>query len=371
MTQSDDEAQTSVDRSSLQVEAPRGTTSDAQGGESVPAGLEPLVTILTFCAHPALAYGTLLIFKSVRVGFPNARIEVFDNGSHPDVLPDIERAAAEVGASFEAMTPRHYVDHYRWLLLGREHDRRPLVIVDPDVIFWERVEHWQFGDAVMAGRLMKLNSHGNFFNQPRLHPSLLWIPDVARLRVAVRRREIWYRFQTGKPWDCVRQCVEREGERLFCSDTMAQLYQALSDECAPFRDEHLDCYDHLFFGSHLPVLDHCQGPNFDVMREGHRAAATGDLASIRGIWRRQEEYFSAGLALKDNPGPLLEGLLASSDRIQRWQNLNLDDEQLYGVVENLIRRSSDYDQGSRSTPNPAAEALRGVIMESLKSSRLA
>ncbi|MEO6447712.1 MAG: hypothetical protein ABIO42_00555, partial [Burkholderiaceae bacterium] len=47
------------------------------------------MTILTYCAHPALAYGTLLVFKTLRVGFPTARVEVYDNGSHPDVVGQI------------------------------------------------------------------------------------------------------------------------------------------------------------------------------------------------------------------------------------------------------------------------------------------
>ncbi len=75
--------------------------------------MTPTVTILTYCAHPSLAYGTLLVFKNLRTGFPTARVEVYENGSHPEVREHIVRASADVGASFEALPPKHYADHFR------------------------------------------------------------------------------------------------------------------------------------------------------------------------------------------------------------------------------------------------------------------
>jgi hypothetical protein len=150
MSLSEGTARAPGDTPDVHAKTLRDTASGAQLDEPKQAGVEPLVTILTFCAHPSMAYGTMLIFKTVRVGFPNARIEVFDNGSHPEVVGLIARAAADVGATFQARAPRHYADHYEWLLLEREHDDRPLVLVDPDVIFFGNV--WSTGRSAKHWR---------------------------------------------------------------------------------------------------------------------------------------------------------------------------------------------------------------------------
>ena len=80
-----------------------------------------LVHVLTYCAHPTSAYGSLQVFDSIRTGFPNARIEVYDNGSCPEVLPLIRDAARRVDAEFHAMAGRFYAEHLRWEQLERPH----------------------------------------------------------------------------------------------------------------------------------------------------------------------------------------------------------------------------------------------------------
>lgn len=293
-------------------------------------GRGPLVSILTFCAHPALAYGTLLIFKTLRVGFPTARIEVFDNGSHPEVLGQIARAAEEAGAEFHALAPRHYADHYRWLLLEREHDG-PLVILDPDIALWENVEQWEFGAALLAGRLIPQQRDGIKTLLPRLHPSLLWVPDVARLRGVIEQHA-----QGRKAWDGIGPSSEIRSGRIAFADTFAPLYAAFPEQCAAFDEDHLDCYDHLFFGSHLPLMDTATSAGFEKIREGHRAAARGDLASLRGIWRQQQEYFSAGRAGLESSRERASRLLPSIKAIQDWQGLAFSDEQLQAEVNSLL-----------------------------------
>lgn len=298
----------------------------------------PTVSILTYCAHPALAYGTLLVFKTLRVGFPTARIEVFDNGSHADVCKQVRGAAAAVGASFEAATPRSHAAHLRWLLEEREVGDGPLVIVDPDVIFWRRVEHWDFGHALMAGRRMPGMGKGAVRGAPRLHPSLLWVQDVERLRTALlyeRDRWSW----VGEAWDGVGQCIGRAGDQVEFFDTLARAYRSFERRCHVFTDDELDAYDHLFYGSHLPALDARLGPEFDAIADGHRSAAAGELEQLRGMWRRQQAFFEDGVTSpKVDAGSLEEELLKSVQRIQRWQSLQFDDEQLSSAINEMASR---------------------------------
>ena len=101
------------------------------------------VVIQTYCEHPALAYGALMVFKTLRVGFPTAKILVIDNGSHLDVLPQIEKAALDVGCLFTPAPRQHFLDFYRWVLFEQT-TMNSVVLLDPDVVFWNNVEHWIF-----------------------------------------------------------------------------------------------------------------------------------------------------------------------------------------------------------------------------------
>lgn len=313
----------------------------------VEAGKTPLVSILTYCAHPSLAYGTLLIFKTLRTGFPTARIEVFDNGSHPDVRARIEHAAADVGATFTAMTLRHFSDHLRWVLLEREHDGNPLVLLDPDIAFWRRVQDWDFGHTLMAGRLIPQLGKAARIGMPRLHPSLLWVPDVERLRSEASR-------SVPSGTDLVAQKVENSEGQVQVFDTMAALYQALKDQCTPFDEAQLDCYDHLFYGSHLPMLSAGLDGMFKPIRDGHEAAASGDLAGLRGIWRVQQAMFEGRIA-STSPVSRSVDLITSVREIQRWQCLDFDDDELLQGCSALARalntpRNPGVHDASEATP---------------------
>ena len=298
--------------------------------------MTPTVTILTYCAHPALAYGTLLVFKTLRTGFPNARIEVYDNGSHPEVRAQVERAAANVGASFMAIKPCHFGLHLRWVLLEREHDGGPLVLLDPDVALWQDVEGWDFGDALMAGRLMPgFGKPGVASVASRLHPSHLWIPNVSTLRDELASRvPAGVDFESGsKPG---------AGGLVFW-DTLAALYDALSDRCVSFDTPNLDAYDHLFFGSHMPIFDCGDGAELAPFREAHRAAAMGDLPALRGLWRRQEAFFRPESTGRCNVPRELQSLFATqvarSDALQRIQGFNYpgsDLAQAMAVLRNRV-----------------------------------
>jgi hypothetical protein len=297
----------------------------------------PLVTILTYCDHPALAYGTLLVFKTLRTGFPTADIEIFDNGSHPDVRDEIMWAAADVGATFTGIRPKHWAEHLRWLILERRHGNQPLVLLDPDVVFWQSVEDWDFGEALVAGRRIQRATSGPIVSHSRLHPSLLWISDVERLRGAMPRN----------PESLISPRLESvEGEVHFW-DTLSRLYEEMGSWCTAFQPKHLDCYDHLFFGSHLPMMDALAGDGFEVIRDAHKAAASGDLSSLRGIWREQEAYFtretqhdyeSIQVAFDAIAKSLPTRQLDSIRAAQTWQGMQFTDKQLTEGVQRLTRR---------------------------------
>jgi hypothetical protein len=300
--------------------------------------MKPLVTILTYCAHPALAYGTLLVFKTLRTGFPTADIEVFDNGSHPEVRDQIMAEAQRVGASFTGIKPQRWVDHYKWLLLERKPEGRPLVILDPDVIFWASVEDWSSPGALMAGRRMSRINAGPIVQHARLHPSLLWIQDVEQLRLAMGTQ--------GE--SLISPCLGSfEGELHFW-DTFSRLYEEMVHWCMSFTPEHLGCFDHLFFGSHLPVVAaQCSG-DMDVIGRAHVMASTGNYEALKGIWREQDAYFARPASdeigaevlrrLTETRGSAANRRRLAAESLAGMQHMAYDPKELGAAMEVLARR---------------------------------
>lgn len=265
----------------------------------------PTVVILTYCQSPALLYGTLLIFRSIRVGFPSARVMVFDNGSSADTRPQIAQAAQDSGCEFYPMGGMHYTAFYRWLLLEQE-AIDSAVLVDPDVVFWDRVEDWNFGDALMAGRLIPPMSNHGCTQVKRLHTSHLWFPDIRHLRSVCKNL-----MARAYGFDPIRQISNTVDGRFFFWDTLASLYNAIPGQCRAFGEHELDHYDHLFFGSHLPIIK--PGVDSESILRGHELAAAGDFSGLRGIWRDQERYFQSKLPYDPN-SPF--GLQAAPEQVR-------------------------------------------------------
>lgn len=233
--------------------------------------MKPTVVILTYCEHPSLAYGSLLVFDTLRVGFPTADILVIDNGSHPDVVPRIKAAAEGAGAIFTPTERHDFIEHYRWMLC-QQTKIESLVLLDPDIVFWKNVEDWTF-EGVMAGRLIPDLTTGGVTSKSRLHPSHIWVPSVKRLR------ELGISVE-----------LHKKGDQFW--DTLATIYQDHPNQCQPFTEKQLDCYDHLFYGSHFPAIEP-RLKDDDLTYNSHRKAAAGETESLRGIWRDQERYFQA------------------------------------------------------------------------------
>jgi hypothetical protein len=278
--------------------------------------MRPTVVILTYCEHPALAYGALLVFDTLRVGFPTFDIVVVDNGSHPDVVPQIEAAAEKAGALFTPAARHNFMDHYKWWLCEQELSNA-IILLDPDVVFWQSVEDWKF-DGAIAGRLIPDLKMGDITSLSRLHPSHAWIPDVKRLRdlgISVELRH--------------------EGNQFW--DTLATICQDHSSKCQSFTEQQLDCYDHLFYGSHLPVIEPRLNDN-DLTLDAHRHAAAGNIQSLKGIWREQDKYFKSDAFVGMDPQTILskmEHVYGELGRIQKIGTDNAIDSLLANIYNQL------------------------------------
>jgi hypothetical protein len=246
--------------------------------------------ILTYCRKPELFYGTSMIFETLRVGFPRARVVVADNASTPSLRPEIEALARSRDCAF-VQIPDPAIQHHDFLELALRETARgrlggsPLVFLDPDLCFWRSCEGFRF-DGLMAGRLF-----GAFqcevtdsLTMPRLHTSFLWIPEPAALWAEIERiRAAHFDFE---PFQCF---STRIAGRWCRFDTGASLYAAVSDRVSCFEEEHLDRYDHLFHGSHPDlVLDRLKPELKELRGTLHDRVKAGDLTALRGTWREQK-----------------------------------------------------------------------------------
>ena len=269
---------------------------------------KPTIIILTYCEHPSLEYGALMVFDTLRVGFPTFDVVVIDNGSHQEVVPKIAQAAKKVGARFMPTERHDFVDHYRWVLCEQQ-QIDSVILLDPDVVFWENIEHWSF-NGLIAGRLIPDLPKGNLTSVARIHPSLVWVPSVKKLRDVGATVEI---CQKGN----------------YFYDTLATIYQKHADKCDVFTEKHLDCYDHLFYGSHFPAVEPCLSDG-GLTYSAHKNAACGDLLSLKGIWRQQEEHFK-------NPQ------FAASQSVKTIHNRMIDVCESLALLQNVTSENAVRD----------------------------
>lgn len=246
------------------------------------------VYILTWCPQPSSLFGNTLVFQTLRTGFPNAEVHVTDNASLPEVRETVRNAATAVGGAFEQYereVARHsYIEH----VLNRQQSGAA-ILLEPDVCFWDEIETWSF-DAILAGRLLPRYQceFSGCVTQPRLHPSLLWIPDVRRFRAAVEQlRSRYYEFHPFRPvmlpWNGVWQRF----------DVGAALLAAMPQSVHAFQERELNTYDHLFCGTDLSFASGRQPAAQSRMFEQIHRTVQSDYRAMKGAWRLQEDYFQA------------------------------------------------------------------------------
>lgn len=256
------------------------------------------IYILTYCRNLELFYGTELIFKTLRIGFPKAQITVVDNASLPETRPEIESLAQKNNCQFRQIEDPS-IQHHDFIqstiqeVARNETVEGPLIFLDPDICFWDSCEDFKFS-GLIAGQGM-----GKFFDyitetitMPRLHTSFLWISDVKKLQAEIWRLKV--RHFDFEPFQPIAFHMDGNWYRY---DTGASLYATIGSKTEFFEEKHLRCYDHIFCGSHLDWLypqynTECQ----EMMKKVHTYAKEGNLAALKGIRRLQDDVFSQSFA---------------------------------------------------------------------------
>lgn len=250
------------------------------------------VFILASCRNPALLAGTLLVFQTLRTGFPTAGVTVIGNALQGDALAAVSAACGQTGAAF---TNADATIHDAWVDQLVLRQSAPFVIVDTDMVFWESVEGWQFIHP-LAGehQLPWYDEYSGCVYRERLHTCLLFVDPVE-----VRRRIAeWAGTIRTAPWrpqiELVRQSIQPRLNKcpVYC-DTAANLYQAIGGQHFTPRQQtayaHLHagtwvdiCQPHLTAAPDLAAAHAAVYRNGQVAREFHQREA-GYLAANRKL----------------------------------------------------------------------------------------
>jgi hypothetical protein len=250
--------------------------------------MTPKVYILATCRNPDLIRGTLMVFDTLRVGFPTAEILVTDNGNTGIASELIFENTRLVGGSYEKLhKPVIHANWVEWVLQINE----PCFILDTDVVFWSNFERWNFEDVAMAGRKMPrfFDPYSKSWSQPRLHTSLCYL-NPERIKADLEQ----HKFPADDPFktplaDLVKAFwfVNESGQRVFY-DTAALLSYHVSTRA--FNEEQLDCFDHLHGGTYVDLIaPHYSQDNRLVDRY---KAVWDNPALARGLWRKHDQLFA-------------------------------------------------------------------------------
>jgi hypothetical protein len=256
--------------------------------------MTPILHILATVLKPERTPAALLLFRSLRVGFPTATVKVWGNGLDDVAAAHLARACAADKAEFTnlAMT-----SHDAWIEALLEESLTPFWICDTDVVFWRPVEEW-FSDAnyfwpetIWAGRF-EPEFHEEWTNtrhMERLHTCLMWF-NPAKVRTAMRKWAaqipMLWRRQADFPF--VRQhFVPLAGELPMFYDTCAGLYHAIGG--TRFTEEQDEAFEHLHCATYA---DQITAPGLKTLKDGHDLIYQG-LQSARGLRQRQNEYYQA------------------------------------------------------------------------------
>lgn len=254
------------------------------------------VHVLVTCSSEENLPLSLLVFDTIRVGFPTAEILVTLNRGL-EWREEIKRRTLAVGGKFYLhQFPKEHGDYIAAVIATEE---TPTVFVDTDMIFWENCEDIVLPEGKLYGGRLIPELHECGARMPaRIHPSLLFVPDPAALCAALApfHKKFWY-FRPFQGYSYLGP------EGAVTVDTCASLYGALPDAAYAFGAAELDRYEHLFGGTY-PERFKEMGMSEPLARElrmRHQLARSKSAGS-RELWRNLRSI--QGLSTLEQGQPL-------------------------------------------------------------------
>lgn len=254
--------------------------------------MKSTVHILATVRKPELLDAALLVFATLRVGFPEATVKVWGNGLKPFHQELLRQAATSVSVEFRNLEP---TAHDAWIEALIQESLDPFWICDTDVVFWgpmARAGLEKGSDLVMAGRWEPEfdEEWTGTRHMERLHTAVMWLNPSAL------RSGMWeWMARIPKPWrNSAQFALVRQqfvpllnGPTLFY-DTLAGMYHALKPQggCVAFEEEQDGAFDHLHCATYA---DQVKLNGVDL--QAAHSAIYQDPSRARGMRVKQNEYY--------------------------------------------------------------------------------
>lgn len=242
--------------------------------------MKPRVYIRAHVSDESAFKMSTLVFKTLRVGFPNSQVYVWYSG---ECLEEVLKAGddAECCMWDGSKIPTHdaFVAKYSDLPCGS------IVFCDTDMVFYEKVEDWSF-DQPMAGMFepKHRNPVTSAIHLPRLHSCLLWVkPESTRKAFDAWKATLPPNpfLPLFEPW---RQQWLPIGRELHFADTGSIAYNAIGGQ--HFTEQQLNAFAHLQCGTWSKYVE----PHIPGLRESHRMAIEHPEL-FRGNWKTHKEWY--------------------------------------------------------------------------------
>ncbi len=243
------------------------------------------VHILFTLLNPARLKSSLLVFRSIRTGFPTANIIVYVNGDVQKSCRKLVEAAFDNARANRIQIGLH--SHGQWIETVLFHESGPFWICDTDIVFFNKAEHWFAGSsALYSGRFEPQfwESWTRTIHMARIHPSLVWF-NPQPLRAAIRawpgKHEFFNTVQTNLiQWSV----VPESGRDLRFYDTLSGLYHAIGGRV--FSEKENEAFGHLYCGTYADLIS---GHHPNLCDKHEAVAKNQELA--RGLWKEQQEWY--------------------------------------------------------------------------------
>ncbi len=247
------------------------------------------VHILATVRKPELLYATLMVFRTLRVGFPSAGVTVWGNALRPEYENQVRAEAQRTGCHYQRLAEQ--IPHDRWIETLVERGEEPFWICDTDMVFFDSMEGYGFRPSTFAGALEPSfqEEWTKTLHISRLHTSLMWFNPV-EVRLAIRE---WI-CRVPPIWMCsadfplIRQTFVPAPDCTVFYDSCAALYHAIDG--IVFTQDILDRYEHLHCGTYSDLIE----PHLSVKGMGdiHRAIYEQPQLA-KGLRQQQNEYYES------------------------------------------------------------------------------
>ncbi len=252
--------------------------------------MKPALHILATVRNAELLKAALLVFCTLRVGFPSNPVWVWGNALDHESAQAVQAACAAAGAQFRNCPA---TSHDAWIeqFIGKFNE--PFWICDTDVVFFAPMQPPRIGSRLFSGRYEpEFNEEfTDTIHVERLHTAVMWFNPVP-LRNFIRT----WQAKIPNPWRASAQftLIRQNFVPVFDGptkfyDTTAGLFHAF--EGTPFNDDQNGAFEHLHCATYADEV--VKGaPSLKDLQSVHEMIYANP-ALARGLNQQQTAYYTS------------------------------------------------------------------------------